>query len=68
MQDPEALTLARDSVRSALERMHATGRTGLHVLDDDGRIRGLVMYPDVAENPEGEADLGPLLREDYLTT
>ena len=69
MEDPEALDLDRDSVGTALERLRATGRTGLHVLDGDGSIAGLVMYRDLMESSHGSGDaLGGLLRERYPTT
>jgi glycine betaine/proline transport system ATP-binding protein len=68
MEDPKALELEKDTTETALQRMHETGRMGLHVLDREGRIAGLVMYSDVAERAGAEEALGSVLCERYPTT
>jgi len=69
MEDPETLELDGDSVGTALERLRETGRTGLHVLDGDGNVAGLVTYRDLVESGKDSGDgLGALIRERYPTT
>ena len=68
MVAPEALDLARDDPRTALERMERLGCDALYVLDE-GRVAGAVRYRDLAAALRGNgADLAAHLITDCPTT